>query len=87
MKTPLALALIAVGLVMLGVVFVAGYRMSQTFQVEVQGEGDLISVLAQNSAVLIELLIKVAFLGVSLAAGSVVLSKGVDLLRDCPEAR
>lgn len=87
MRTPLALALIAIGLVMLGIVFAAGYRTFQTFQVDVQGEGDLISVLAQNSAVLIELLIKVAFLGVSLAAGSVVLSKGADLLKDCPETR
>ncbi len=49
--------------------------------VNVEG-GSVEDVLGQSAGVLLEVLIKVAFLGVALAAGSVLLSKGVALLRE-----
>lgn len=85
MRTPIALFLIVVGLVMLLTVFYAGYRSFETFAVEVRAEGDVVQALAENSGILVELLVKVAFLAVSLAAGSVVLGRGVDLLRGCEQ--
>ncbi len=85
LNTPVAAFLILVGLVMLLVVFYAGYRSFETFKVEVEAKGDVVQALAENSGILIELLVKVAFLAVALAAGSVVLGRGVDLLKGCPQ--
>ncbi len=85
MKNPIAIFLIVVGLAMLLAVFYAGYKSFQTFTVEIDAQGDVVQALAENSGILIELLVKVAFLAVALAAGSVVLGRGVDLLKGCPQ--
>ena len=87
MKTPIAVFLIVVGLAMLLAVFYAGYRSFETFRVEVKTQGDVVQALAENSGILVELLVKVAFLAVALAAGSVVLGRGVDLLKGCPQGQ
>jgi len=84
-RTTIAIFLILVGLVMLLVVFYAGYNSFKTFAVEVEAQGDVVQALAENSGILVELLVKVAFLAVALAAGSVVLGRGVDLLKGCPK--
>ena len=45
-----------------------------------EGQG-LEALLAGGAEVLLDLLVRVAFLGVALASGSVLLARGVDLLR------
>ncbi len=79
----IGLALTVVGLILVLFVFGVAYHAYKVYEVEVEG-GDLASVLEESAGVLVNLLIKIAFLGIALAAGSIILSKGVALLRECP---
>jgi hypothetical protein len=79
--------LIVIGVGMLASVFFTAYRASAEFTLEVNVQGGLIDVLTENSRILIELLIRVAFLAVALAAGAIVLGKGVDAIKGCPGER
>ena len=79
--------LVVAGLIMLLVVFAQAFREAQEFTLSIQVEGGLVDILTENSRLLIEMLVKVAFLAVALAAGSIVLGKGVDALKGCPEKR
>ncbi|WP_460126134.1 hypothetical protein [Stetteria hydrogenophila] len=49
------------------------------------GAQGLEAVLSGGAEVLLDLLVRVAFLGLALAAGSVVLARGVDLLKSREE--
>jgi len=80
-KMGVGLALIAVGLAMLLIVFYTAYQAALTFKLEFKGGGSLAEAISENSRVLIELLVRVAFLAVALAAGSIVLGKGVEMVR------
>ena len=82
----IGLGLVIVGLLLLLVVFYAGYTAykSTNLQVNVNGS-NAVQVLGVSAQVLINLLVKLAFLGISLAAGSIIISKGVDLLKKCPK--
>ncbi len=77
--------LIVLGLALVVFVFYVSYQSFKTYEIEVASGGNLLEALAFNSGVLIELLVKVAFLALSLAAGSVIMSRGADLLRRCPK--
>ncbi len=83
-RTIIGFLLIVVGVAMLAAVFFNAYKASQEFTLEVESGGGLVEVLTENSRVLIELLIRIAFLAVALAAGSIVLGRGVDLVKGCP---
>ncbi len=77
---------VGLGLVSLGALFVVVvFAISITYlnqysSIDVGGSS-LEEALSGSADVLLEVLIKVAFLGVGLAAGSVLLSKGIALLR------
>ncbi|MCE4611438.1 MAG: hypothetical protein F7B17_05660 [Desulfurococcales archaeon] len=90
-KTSLAsvmgVLLVIAGLAMLLVVFAQAFKEAQQFTLNLQVEGGLVDILTENSRLLIEMLVKVAFLAVALAAGSIVLGRGVDALKGCPEKR
>ena len=79
--------LIIIGLAMLGIIFYTALRTSADLSISVPSNGDLARILAENSRALVELLARVAFLAVALAAGAIVLGKGVDALKGCPEGR
>ncbi len=76
--------LILAGLGMLALVFYTAYNSFTDYRLEVEAQGSLLDVLTENSRILVELLIRVAFLAVALAAGSIVLSRGVDAVKGCP---
>ena len=77
--------LIALGVILLIIVFIQGYNAYKTYNLEISApQGDTATILGISVQVLINLLVKIAFLGISLAAGSVILGKGVDLLKKCP---
>lgn len=90
-KTSLAsvmgVLLVIAGLAMLLVVFAQAFKEAQQFTLNLQVEGGLVDILTENSRLLIEMLVKVAFLAVALAAVSIVLGRGVDALKGCPEKR
>ncbi|BAN90920.1 hypothetical protein [Aeropyrum camini] len=79
--------LIILGLGMVGFVFYTAYDAYNTFRVEVEPAASIAEAITVNSSILIDMLVKVAFLAIALAAGSVVLSRGVDLFRGCPKER
>ncbi|MCE4624510.1 MAG: hypothetical protein F7C35_01415, partial [Desulfurococcales archaeon] len=67
------------------VVFVKAYAAFEQYNLEINTGGDTAQILNVSAQVLINLLVKIAFLGVALAAGSIILGKGVSLLKRCPE--
>ncbi|MCE4627745.1 MAG: hypothetical protein F7C34_01155 [Desulfurococcales archaeon] len=83
----ISIFLIILGVILLVVVFVQGYNAYKTYSLEIKApQGDTATILGISVQVLINLLVKIAFLGIALAAGSVILGKGVDLLKKCPPA-
>ncbi len=84
----IGIALIVIGVVLLLIVFYAGFQTYKSYSLSANlQETNAVQVLGVSAQILIRLLIKIAFLGVSLAAGSVILSKGVDLVKACPSEK
>ena len=81
----LGIILVGLGVVMLLAVFAAAFNSYNSYKTQVDFEGNLQQALVTSAGVLLELLVKIAFLGVALAAGAVVLGKGISLLKGCPE--
>ncbi len=80
--------LVGVGVFMLGMVFYFGITAFRGYTVEVpSGAASIVEALTASAGVLIDLLVKVAFLGIALVAGSTMLSRGVDMLRGCRGGR
>ncbi|GBF08336.1 hypothetical protein apy_00610 [Aeropyrum pernix] len=79
--------LIILGLAMVGFVFYTAYDAYRSFRVNVEPATSIAEAITVNSSILIDMLVRVAFLAIALAAGSVVLSRGVDLFRGCPRER
>lgn len=75
--------LILIGLALVVFVFIVSYNAYKTFEANVEPGDSILETIAFNSSLLIELLIKVAFLALALAAGSVILTRGVDLAKGC----
>jgi Na+/phosphate symporter len=82
----IGLSLVALGIILLLIVFYAGYHTYQTYKLESKVQAsDAATILNISAQILVNMLVKLAFLGVALAAGSILLSKGVDLLKPCPK--
>ncbi len=74
--------LMALGIVMISVVFVFSLMEYTRVRVRINGARDIMDALTRSSGLLIELLFKVAFLGIALAAGSTLVRHAVSLMRD-----
>lgn len=82
----LGVALIVVGVILALVVFVEGYRAYKSYEIQVNTTtNNTAAILNLSAQALINMLVKISFLGISLAAATVLLSKGVDLAKGCPE--
>ena len=77
----LAYLLVFSGLALVLTVFRYSIDAYNNYKVALPEAGSLESLLAGGAEVLLDLLVRIAFLGVALAAGSVLLARGVDLLR------
>jgi uncharacterized membrane protein YedE/YeeE len=85
-RTYIALALVVLGVILLLVVFYQGYVTYKNYKLETTlTEEDTATILNISAQLLINMLVKIAFLGISLAAGSIILGKGIDLFKGCPE--
>jgi len=81
----LGLIMAVIGIILILVVFVTAFNAYRAYKAEVDfQQGDLQQALAASAGVLLDLLIRIAFLGVALAAGAVLLGKAVNLLKGCP---
>ncbi|MEB3765576.1 MAG: hypothetical protein GSR77_05385 [Desulfurococcales archaeon] len=81
----IGLGLIVLGVVLLLIVFAAGYKMYNEYQLATEiTEQNAAVILGISAQVLINLLVKIAFLGIALAAGAIILGRGVDLVKKCP---
>jgi uncharacterized membrane protein YidH (DUF202 family) len=82
----IGLGLIGLGVILLLIVFYAGYQAYSTYKLESNIQSaDAATILNISAQILVNMLVKIAFLGIALAAGSIILSKGVDLVRECPK--
>ena len=80
------LALIGLGIILLIIVFYKGYQAYETYSLNIENpSNDTATILNVSAEVLINLLVKLAFLGISLAAGSIILRAGVNIFRECPK--
>ncbi len=73
--------LMALGIAMISVVFVFSLMEYTKVRVRVSGE-NIMDALTKSSGLLIELLFKVAFLGIALAAGGTLVRHAVSLIRE-----
>ncbi len=74
--------LMALGIVMISVVFVFSLMEYTKVRVRVAGAENIMDALTKSSGLLIELLFKVAFLGIALAAGGTLVRHAVSLIRE-----
>jgi len=81
----LGLIMAVLGIILILIVFVAAFSAYRSYKVAVDFQGgDLQLALAASAGILLDLLVRIAFLGVALAAGAVMLGKAVTLLKGCP---
>ncbi len=83
-KAELAVAylMIIAGLILVLVVFRYSIDAYHNYKVSLpEAASSLEALLAGGAEVLLDLLVRIAFLGMALAAGSVLLARGVDLLK------
>ena len=81
-RQAIAFALIGLGVALLLIVAYYAIYSFNHYAVEVESSGgSIVEALTSSASVLIDLLVRVAFLGLALVAGSTLLSRGVDLLR------
>lgn len=78
----IAFALIGLGVALLLIVAYYAIYSFNHYAVKVESSGgSIVEALTSSASVLIDLLVRVAFLGLALVAGSTLLSRGVDLLK------
>ncbi len=73
--------LMAIGLVMIIVVFVFALNEYMHVQVKLSGATNIMEALSKSSGLPIELLFKVAFLGIALAAGATLVRYATSLIK------
>lgn len=73
--------LMAIGLAMIVVVFVFALNEYMHVQVKLPGAINIMEALNKSSGLLIELLFKVAFLGIALAAGATLVRYATSLIK------
>ena len=74
--------LLVVGLILVLIVFSKALSEYQNVKVEVQGAENIMEAITQSSGLLIELLFKIAYLGLALAAGAVLIKYSIPLMRE-----
>ncbi|MCD6348994.1 MAG: hypothetical protein J7L91_05140 [Candidatus Korarchaeota archaeon] len=74
--------LMVVGLLMIIGVFFLSLNEYMHVRVQLSGASNIMEALTKSSGLLIELLFKVAFLGIALAAGATLVRHAVSLLRE-----
>ncbi len=74
--------LMAIGLVMIIVVFVFALNEYMHVQVKLPGATNIMEALSKSGGLLIELLFKVAFLGIALAAGATLVRYATSLIKN-----
>lgn len=83
-ESPLAYGLVGLGIVLILVAAGVAYNEYRAASAEIPEGASLEVILSESTSVLLTLLVKIAFLGIVLAAGSILLGKGISLLRKCP---
>ncbi len=83
-EATVAYALIGLGVLLVLVAAGVAYSEYRAAEAVIPEGASLEVVLSESTSVLLNLLIKIAFLGIVLAAGSILLGKGIALLRKCP---
>ncbi len=73
--------LLVAGLLMIIVVFFFSLYEYMNVSVQLKGAKDILGALTQSSDLLMELLFKIAFLGMALAAGATLIKHSVSLLK------
>ncbi len=73
--------LLIIGLLMVAVVFFFSLYEYMNVSVQLKGAKNIMDALTQSSGLLMELLFKIAFLGIALAAGATLIRHSVSLLR------
>lgn len=74
--------LLIVGLILVLIVFSKAMAEYQNVKVEVQGAENIMEAITQSSGLLIELLFKIAYLGLALAAGAVLIKYSIPLMKE-----
>ncbi len=75
------LLLLVIGLLMVIIVFLFSLYEYMNVSVQLKGAKNIMDALTQSSGLLMELLFKVAFLGIALAAGATLIKHSISLLK------
>lgn len=80
-ETVMAYLMLGVGMILALIVFKYSIDAYHNYKVYLPQMSSIEALLAGGAQVLLDLLVRVAFLGVALAAASVLMARGVELLR------
>ena len=77
-------ALVALGVILVLAAAGVAYNEYTRASAQIPEGASLEVILSSSTSILLTLLVKIAFLGLVLAAGSILLGKGISMLRACP---
>ncbi len=78
----LGTVLLVIGVILVVVVFVKAYQEYSSVEINLSNSEDIMSAITSSSGLLLQLLFKLAYLGLALAAGSVLIKYSIPLLKE-----
>ena len=78
----LGTVLLVIGVLLVVVVFVKAYQEYSSVEINLSNSEDVMSAITSSSGLLLQLLFKLAYLGLALAAGSVLIRYSIPLLKE-----
>ena len=78
----LGTVLLVIGVILVVIVFVKAYQEYSSVEINLSNSEDIMSAITSSSGLLLQLLFKLAYLGLALAAGSVLIKYSIPLLKE-----
>jgi hypothetical protein len=78
----MGVTLLAIGVVLVLIVFAKAYQEYENVNVDIGNSSDVMQAITSSSGLLIQLLFKLAYLGLALAAGSVLIKYSIPIIKE-----
>jgi hypothetical protein len=78
----MGVTLLVIGVILVLVVFVKAYQEYSNVNISLSNSGDVMQAITASSGLLIQLLFKLAYLGLALAAGSILIKYSIPIIKE-----
>ncbi|MEB3756226.1 MAG: hypothetical protein GSR79_05145 [Desulfurococcales archaeon] len=78
----MGVTLLVIGVILVLIVFVKAYQEYSSVNINLANSSDVMQAITSSSGLLIQLLFKLAYLGLALAAGSILIKYSIPIIRE-----